>query len=203
MKEIPMTRTRTLSSLLGASAVALTLACGGGGGGSSSGPSGSVSATKLVYTNPTSGAYQWQQDMTLSTNTHLVLDLVGDGSTTGAGVAFSMNVDTTRTTGWTKVASGDAQLTQNGNVLNLGSGTPILKATTATAGSTQTLSAALAQKGTAGSLPLNGVLARVAVDLKSGAAPGSVPLSMVKAQALASTGTVSAATVSVGTLAAQ
>ena len=198
-----MTRTLTLSSLFGASALALLTACGGGGGGSSSGGGGTTTATKLVYTNPTSGAYQLQQNATLSTPTHLVLDVVGDGSASGAGLAFSFTVATTRVSGWTKAAAADAQLVENGTVLNLGSGTPILKATTASGSGTQTLSAAVAQKGTAGSLALNGPLARVALDLKTGATPGSVTLTLVKAQVLGSTGTVSNATIAVGTLAAQ
>ncbi len=191
------------TSFLGAAAPIPTLAGGGGGGGSSSGGSGTTTATKLSYTDPSSGAYQLKKNSTLSTNTHLVLDVVGDGSTTGAGLAFALNVDTTRTTGWTKVISADAQLVENGTVLNLGAGTAALKATTATTGSTQTLSAAVTQKGTAGSVALNGALARVAVDLKTGATPGSVTLSVVKAQVLDSTGTIGSATVATGTLSAQ
>ncbi|HJU83570.1 MAG TPA: hypothetical protein VJ600_05125 [Holophagaceae bacterium] len=199
-----MTRTLSLpSSLLGASALALLVACGGGGGSDSGGTTPPANATKLVYTNPTSGAYQLQQNTTLSTPTHLVLDVVGNGSANGAGLAFSFSLGTTRVTGWTKVASADTQLVENGNVLNLGAGTPILKATTVSASGTQTLSAAVAQKGTAGSVSLNGALALVALDLRSGTTPGSVPLSLVKAQVLDSTGTVSNATIAVGTLAAQ
>ena len=85
----------------------------------------------------------------------------------------------------------------------LGAGTPILKATTITAGTIQTLSATVAQKGTAGSLALNGPLARIALDLKSSVLPGAVTLTFIKAQVLGSTGTVSATSISTGALAAQ
>ncbi|HJW09029.1 MAG TPA: hypothetical protein VJ483_05295 [Holophagaceae bacterium] len=198
-----MSRSSIPSVFLGAAALALTLACGGGGGGGGTTSTPPPSATKLVYTDPSAGAYQLKKNATLSTNTHLVLDLVGDGSTTGAGLAFSLSVDTTRVTGWTKVAAADAFLVENGTVLNLGAGTPIMKSTTAAAGGTQTLSAAVAQKGFAGSVALNGPLARVAVDLKNGAMPGSITLTVVKASVLNSAGTIASAAVTAGSLSAQ
>lgn len=65
------------------------LACGGGGGSS---PAGPTTATKLTYTNPTSGDYQLKQNTTLSTGTHLVLELWGPAATSGCGINASFTL---------------------------------------------------------------------------------------------------------------
>jgi hypothetical protein len=194
-----MTLSRSTSTILGATALLLLTACGGGGGGSTT-PQGPTTASSLAYTDPTSGTYQLKKNTTLSTPTHLVLDLVATSAGSGTGVAFHLTADTTRVT-WAKVQSADAQLVQNGAVFTLGGGVAALKGKA----SGQVLQAAVSQKGLGSPVTLNGVLARVALDLNAGVTPGSVSLSPVsgKTQALLSGGTTPDITVTVGTLAAQ
>lgn len=194
-----MTFSRSTCTILGGAALLLLTACGGGGGGSTT-PQGPTTASSLTYTDPTSGTYQLKKNTTLSTPTHLVLDLVATSAGTGTGVAFHLTTDTTKVT-WAKVQAGDAEWVQNGAVFTLGGGVAALKGKA----SGQVLQAAVSQKGLGSPVALNGVLARVALDLKSGIAPGAVTLAPVsgKTQALLSGGTTPDITVTVGTLAAQ
>lgn len=190
----------TIASILGGSVLLGLVACGGGGGGSDT----PKTASSLTYTDPTSGEYQLKKNTNLSTANKLVLDLVannaGNGAGNGAGVAFHLTADTTKVA-WAKVADSDAEYVKNGAVFNLGNAPQALKGKVAG----NLLQVAVSQKGVADSKPLNGVLASVALSLKTGVTPGTVNLEVVsgKAQGLSSTGDIGAITITKGALAAE
>jgi len=154
-------------------------------------------AVALGYTNPTTGTYRLMKNDTLSTATHLVFDVEGFSAPSGAGIAFTFTVDTTRAT-WSKVTGGDVEFVANGAVLTLGADPKALKGKVATA----TLTGVVGQKGTGASLTLNGALARVAVDLVTGAPIGTAALTAPKAQILEANGTITDVTITMGTLTA-
>lgn len=154
-------------------------------------------ATSLTYTDPSTGTYQVKKNAGLSTSTHIVFDVVGSGAPTGAGLAFSLTADATRLT-WAKVAPADPEYIQNGAVLTLGSAPLPLKGKV----TGNVLVGGLGQKGLAGSVALNGVLTRFAVDLKAGAPTGAAALAQTKAQVLQSDGTLATVTLTFGTLTA-
>lgn len=161
-----------------------------------------ASAATLAYTDPTTGTYLLKKNTTLSSGTHLVLELVGPAGTTGTGVSVAFSTDTTKVT-WTNVAPGDAPSTfvANGTALTLGVAPQILKAKVAG----NSLQATVAQKGTGSPVSLNAPLLRVALDLKPSQTPGPITLSAdsAKCQVLDGAGTISGITVTVGTLTAQ
>jgi hypothetical protein len=147
-----------------------SLACGGGSSSSpaASAPTAAAPAPQLVYTDATSGTVRLVQDASLSTATHLVLDVMGtDATKLSAGLFMTLNVEPA-VAQWTKVQSADTALVQNGAVYNLGTGVPLIKAK-ATGG---TLTLVVGQKGYNSAVPTNGVLARVALDLQPGASSG-------------------------------
>ncbi len=154
-------------------------------------------ALALDYTNPTTGAYRLVKNDTLSTSTHLVFDVTGFSAPSGAGIAFTLTVDTTRAT-WSKVTGGDVEFVANGAVLTLGADPKALKGKVATA----TLTGVVGQKGTGSSLSLNGALARVALDLVTGAPIGTLTLTSPKAQILEADGTITPVSITIGTLTA-
>lgn len=177
------------------------VACGGGGGGSTPAPT----ATSLAYTDPTSGTYLLKKDTTLSSGNHLVLDLVGPSTGTASGATLTLNADTAKVT-WTNVASTDPAntLVQNGTQFTLGAVPQILKGKA----SGTALQATVAQKAPTAAASQNGILLRVALDLKSGLglAQGTaltLTADGTKSQVLDGSGAISAITVSVGTLTAQ
>jgi hypothetical protein len=200
------TMTSTTKRLLwipGSLLLAGLLACGGGGGGST--PAPTPTATGLAYTDPASGTYLLKKDTTLSSGSHLVLDLVGPATGTASGVTLTLNADTTRVT-WVDVPAGGSTTTlvQNGTQFTLGTGTPILKGKA----SGTALQATVAQKAPTAAASQNGVLLRVALDLKANLAlPQGTAITLTadgtKSQVLDGTGAISAITVSVGTLTAQ
>ena len=197
-----MTPLNKILSGFGALALAGLLACGGGGG---STPPVTPTATGLAYTDPTTGTYLLKRNSTLSTASHLVLDLVGPSSGTASGVSMTLSADAAKVT-WVDVPAGGttAALMQNGTQFSLGTGTPIQKAK-ATVG---VLQATVAQKAPAAAASLNGALLRVALDLKPGLGltqGTAIPLSAdaAKCQVLDGAGTISTFTVTVGTLTAQ
>lgn len=171
---------RTLKALLAASMLLTLIACGGGGGGG--GSSTPTPATRLVYTDPTDAtAYRWVRDAGLSTNTHLVLDLVAPVGVNLHGIGFHATVDATRA-GWSKVASGDATWIQNA-AFSLGSGTQALAAKV----SGNALQAGVYQKAVS-TTPVASSgqpLVRVALDLTTGATPGTISLQQTSGKALA------------------
>ncbi|NTW86480.1 MAG: hypothetical protein HGB30_09995 [Holophagaceae bacterium] len=159
-------------------------------------------ATALAYTDPTGSNYLLKKNTSLSTATHLVLDLVGPAATTGSGISASFTADTTKVA-WSNVASTDVSGTyvQNGTAFTLGTGPLILKGKV----TNSSLQVVAAQKGTATPVSLNAPLLRLALDLGSGVIPGTITLTSdnTKAQVLDSTGNPSSITVTVGALTAQ
>lgn len=159
-------------------------------------------ATSLSYTDPTTGTYQLKKNASLSTSTHLVLDLVGTASApSGAGVTATFTADTAKV-GWANVASSDASGTYVQNAaFNLGAAPQILKGSL----SGGTLQVTAAQKGYASPVSLNATLLRVALDLKGSQTPGAVTLSAdgTKCQILDASGNLVTIAISVGTLTAQ
>jgi len=158
-------------------------------------------ASTLAYTDPTSGTYLLKKNTTLSTATHLVLELVGPAST-GTGVSATFSADTTKVT-WANVAAGDPANTfvQNGTAFDLGTAPQILKGKV----TGNVLQVTAAQKGTASPVALNAPLLRVALDLKASQGTGAVTFSAdaAKCQVIDGSGAISTITVSVGTLNAQ
>ena len=162
-----------------------------------------TTATTLAYTDPVSTTtYLLKKNTTLSTPTHLVLDLVGPTGATGSGISASFTADTTKVA-WTNVASTDASGTyvQNGTAFTLGAAPLIFKGKL----TGSVLQVAAAQKGTASPVSLNAPLLRLALDLGSSVALGTITLSSdnTKALVLDSTGVLTPITISVGTLTAQ
>ncbi|HJW71433.1 MAG TPA: hypothetical protein VJ486_01140 [Geothrix sp.] len=160
-------------------------------------------ATSLAYTDPATGTYKLVKNVS-SSGSHLVLDLVGPASGTAMGVSITLTGDAHTT--WVDVPAGGttAVLMQNGSQFILGSGTPIQKAKA----SGNVLQVTVAQKAPTAAASLNGVLLRVALDLKTGQnlAQGTaltLTSDAVKCQVLDGTGTISSIPVSVGTLSAQ
>ncbi|MBP1773912.1 MAG: uncharacterized protein H6P99_3075 [Holophagaceae bacterium] len=159
-------------------------------------------ATGLAYTDPTTGTYQLKKNGTLSNSTHLVLDLVGPAAATGTGVTAAFSADTTKVT-WVNVAAADPANTfvQNGDAFTLGAAPQILKGKV----TGNILQVTAAQKGTAAPVALNVPLLRVALDLKAAQGTGAITFTAdsTKCQVVDGTGTISAITVTVGTLSAQ
>lgn len=193
--------TKRLLWIPGSLLLAGLLACGGGGGSTPPTPT----ATGLAYTDPASGTYLLKKDTALSSGSHLVLDLVGPATGTASGVTLTLNADTTKVA-WVDVPAGGTTTTlvQNGTQFTLGTGTPILKGKA----SGTTLQATVAQKAPTAPASQNGVLLRVAVDLKTTLALAqgtaiTLTADGTKSQVLDGAGTISAITVSVGTLTAQ
>lgn len=160
-----MKKLTTISALL---ALGTLLGCGGG---SSSKPSGPAAATKLSYTNPTTGEYQLRQNTALSTDTHLVLELWGPATASGTGVTVSFTLAGSAAA-WRNVKATDPANTfvANGTAFDLGTGTPILKAKV----SGSTLMATVAEKGIASPKALDKPLLQMALDLQSGAKADAV-----------------------------
>jgi hypothetical protein len=158
--------------------------------------------TSLAYTDPTTGTYQLKKNTTLTTATHLVLDLVGPAATTGCGLTATFSADTTKVT-WVNVAASDPANTfvANGTAFTLGTAPQILKGKL----TGSALQVAASQKGYASPVALNQPLLRLALDLKPGLAASAVTLTAdnTKCQVLDGTGAISPITVTVGTLVTQ
>jgi hypothetical protein len=194
-----MTPMKSLLSACALLALPAFLACGGGG---SSTPPPPPTATGLAYTDPTSGSYKLVKN-TASSGAHLVLDLVGPATGTAMGVSVTLTGDAKTT--WVDIPAGGttAVLLQNGSQFNLGTGTPIQKAKA----TGNVLQATVAQKAPTAEASLNGVLLRVALDLKAnqGLAQGTaltLTADNAKSQVLAG-GALTPITISLGTLKAQ
>ncbi len=192
--------TRTKWALSGLALVSL-VACSGGGT-TSPPPVVKTIADRLDYTNPTGGTYTLIKNSTLSTSTHLVLDLMGPVGTQGTGVGFYLSADTTKVT-WSKPAGSEPILARNG-VFDLGTSPQLAIAKT----SGDQLQVGFYQKGTT-KPPINfnatSILASVALDLKSSIPVGSaVALSAVSGKAVLSNGNAAPTpiTITPGTLTA-
>lgn len=171
------------------------LACGGGGGGST--PAPAPAQPKLVYTDPTSGSYRLVRNAALSTNQHLVLDLVGPSGSQGRGLAFALTAEAAKAT-WSKPEAGDPEVVAPAG-FDLGAAPRILKVRL-TGG---TLRAAYAQQGPGVPAKNLGVpLGRVALDLVPGAS-GTIALGAAECQVLPDTGAPQDVTLTLGTLTIQ
>ncbi len=154
-------------------------------GGTSNGLGFTVTAppvgTRLVYADPTTGTYRLLRNASLSSDRHLVLDLVGSAADSGTGIALALQAGSTHVV-WANVNAGDPAGTwlANGTTFNLGGAPQVLRATLAG----DTLRVVAAEKGLGGAKPLGTVLLRVALDLKPDATPA--PGSTIQPTALAS-----------------
>lgn len=143
------------------------VACGGG---ATPEPTPTPAATRLVYTDPASGTYQVRQNASLSTPTHLVLEVWGPATTSGCGATIAFSLSGSAAT-WSNVKTTDPAGTYvaNGTAFDLGAGQAIVKAKV----SGNTLVATVAEKGTASPKLLNKALLQVALDLKAGTPAGT------------------------------
>jgi hypothetical protein len=190
------------SRTLAASAILLALVACGGGSSSAPAPAPTpTQATTLAYADPAAGTWQLKRNAPLSTPAgHLVLELWGPATLSGSGVSASFTVDPAKAAWASQGAPGG--YVANGTVFGLGSGTPILKGVV----SGGTLTAAVAEKGTAAPKVLNGPLLRIALDLKGGLTAGSnvaLTVETGKCQVLQGDGSLPAITISAGTITAQ
>lgn len=192
-------------AILSALALGSFLGCGGGGSNAPKPAPTPTKATALAYTDP-AGSYALRRNAALSTATHLVLDLTGPAVATPArGIALVLSLGTATQATWAPVTAGGNNYVAEGAVFNLGTGAKAMLGRTVNGGAD--LQVALFQKGP--SVPAatlgTAVLASVALDLKAGAAPGTVSLSAVAGKAFLqdATGASVAITPSIGVLAAQ
>jgi hypothetical protein len=171
-----------------------TLACGGGGNPT---PQPAPAATpapttpKLTYVDPTSGDYRWIRNASLSTDSHLVLDLMGPATGQGRGIAFTLTADASKTS-WAKPTPSDADFVAP-STFDLGAAPLIFKVKR----NGGIIDVAFSQKGSSVTAKaLNGVLARVALDSLPGAS-GTVSLSASHAQLLPASGAPQSITLSI------
>ena len=137
----------------------LLVACGGG-----SPPAPPAKATRIVYTPPTTGAYLLLLNAGKSTNTHLVLDLLGPVGTAGRGVAFHLSADPGQLI-WSKVDTRDTEYAQSETFR------PVIK-TKARSGDLQVGAFLTGNQSSSVTFDRTLVLATVALDLAPGATPG-------------------------------
>jgi hypothetical protein len=160
-------------------------------------------ASSLNYVDPGSGAYQLKRNASLSSKTHLVLELWGPVTVQGSGVTLVLGVDSAKLS-WANVSNGDApgSYVSNGSVFDLGSGTPILKGLV----KGDALVATVSEKGFGSPKAFNGPLLRVAVDLTALNLPtGNVALSAdpAKSRVLLGDGSTAAIAIATGSLTLQ
>jgi hypothetical protein len=162
---------------------------------------GGSGTSRLAYTDPpaTPGTFRFVRNPDLSTDAHLVLDLVGPGALTGRGLDFTVTAGAGPAT-WAKVAPDDGRYMEN-LVFNLGTGVQLFE----TLVQGQSLLAGAFQKGQGNSVPLAGTLGRIALDLAPGSAgPAGIALQVDQFQVLPDTGSaLQTAPCLVGTLVAQ
>ncbi len=196
-----MNRTQRLAYGLVPSLLAGLLACGGGGGGGGStttNPPPKTVADRLDYTNPSGGSFLLVKDTTLSTSSHLVLNLLGPAGSSATGVGFILSADTTKVT-WTKPTGTDTVLARSG-LFDLGTTTPQLVVGKNTG---DQLQVAFYQKGTTKppvTFTSTSVLASVALDLKSSIPVGTVvSISAVSGKAVLSQGSAAPQAIAIAT----
>jgi hypothetical protein len=193
----------TMRVALACCALVFLEACGGGGGGATpqTPPAPPVTkATGLAYTDPTTGDFRLVKDAA-STNSKIILRLVGPAASTGRGVAFTLAVDPTLAV-LVKVVDSDAEYIQNGDAFVLGEAPRFLK------GIKQggMLRATAAQKGLGSVRALDATLVRLALQFNatSGVNAGmAIPITMTEAQYLPASGEPLPITITAGTLQAQ
>ena len=187
--------------ILMAGALLSLAACGGGGGGGTSPqPSQPAKAAGLVYTDPAGSGFRLIRDAG-STNTKLILRLVGPAASTGRGVAFTFMVDPALAD-LVKVADADPEFVQNGEAFVLGDAPRFLKGIKQNG----TLRVTVSQKGQGSARALDAALLKVAIQFKAAAglsAGTAIPISVTEGEYLPATGGPVAMTVSTGSLKAQ
>jgi len=182
----------TAKLLLASLVLGTILACGGSGGGGG----GTTGATKLGYTNPTTGDFRLEATGGAGTGT-ITLALKGPSTVRARGVDFGLTADSAKTR---FVNQGGSNYASNGAVFDLGNAPMIFKAVLD--GSSVRVS--MGQKGnTVGAKSLDGTIATVQLQIQSGAQAGAVSLSALPATVLLEDGNERPVTVSVGTLEAQ
>ncbi len=156
-----------------------------------------TATTGFTYVDPTSPGWRLVKNAALSTESRLVLDLVGPAEKSGRGVDLSLATDSRAP--WAMLASGDSAHVRN-NAFDLGSGPQLFKSSV----KGSTLSVGVFQKGdTAPVVALDKALLSVGMDLTSlGPTVGKGPVAfrVLKAHALSDTGTLGPIDVAVGTL---
>jgi len=192
-----MSNLRILPAIL----LAALVACGGGS--SSTPPPVTPPATQLAYADPATGTYQLRRNAGLSTPTHLVLDLWGPSGASGCGVTLALSLGGSAAA-WTNVRAADPAKTylSNGAAFELGAGAPILKALL----TGSTLTATVAEKGTAHPKALDKALLQVALDLQPGTLKGAtatLAADPAKCQVLNANGTLSTISVTASGITAQ
>lgn len=193
-----MTTTTRIKWTLSGIALATIGACSGGSSNPPNNPP--ATATRLDYTDPTSGTYRLVKGAT-STPAHLVLDLMGPAGTLATGVGFILSADSSKVA-WSNPASTDTILAHN-SLFDLGTAPQLAVAKS----SGNQLQVGFYQKGTTKpvvTLTAASILASVAVDLKPNVPLGAVTFSAISGKAVLINGTATPAAIviSSGTLTA-
>ncbi|MBL0314042.1 MAG: hypothetical protein IPP78_15380 [Holophagaceae bacterium] len=181
-------------------ALGLLCACGGGGGGGNNTPPPPQKATGLSYSDPSSGDFRLVKD-NLSTRNKIILNLVSPVNGNGRGVAFTFTVDSAKAI-LTKVAEADTEYVQNGVVLNLGGAPQLIKGIKQDG----TLRVTVTEKGSGNAKPLNGVVARIAIQFKPDANLNTgafISIGVTEGQYLPALGAPQVMNVNVGNLTTQ
>jgi hypothetical protein len=182
----------SLASFAFAATLGTILACGGS---DDKAPSG---ASKLVYTDPPPASAGYRLEVSGGSGTETItLALRGPSTVMARGANFGLTLDQSKAS---FVKSG-SDYASPGTVFDLGQTSPkIFKAVL----DGDNMRVSMAQKGySVPAKPLNGNIATVSIQLKSGAQAGAVALVPLDAKVLLDDGTVETVPLSVGTLEAQ
>jgi len=158
-----------------------------------------TATTGIVYTDPTEVAGGWRlvKNTTLSTDSRLVLDLVGPAEQAGRGVDLAISTDSRAP--WARLASGDSEFALN-HAFDLGSGPQLFKSGL----KNSVLSVGVFQKGaSAPAVAYDKPLLTVAMNLTTvgpTVGRGPVAFKVLKAHALSDSGTLAPINVAVGSL---
>jgi len=182
----------TAKLLLASTALVAVISCGGSGGGGG----GNSGASKLNYTNPTSGDFRLEATSGTGTGT-ITLALKGPSNVRARGANFGFTADSAKAK---FLNQGGNNYAANGSVFDLGNAPRIFKAVL----DGSSVKVSMGQKGNAvGAKSLDGTIATVQLQIQSGAQAGAVSLSALPATVLLENGTEQTVTVSVGALEAQ
>jgi len=182
----------TAKFLLASLTIGTILACGGGSGGGG----GTTGASKLNYTNPTSGDFRLEATGGTGTGT-ITLALKGPSNVRARGANFGFTADSAKAR---FVNQGGSNYASNGAVFDLGNAPRIFKAVL----DNGSVRVSMGQKGNnVGAKSLDGTIATVQLQIQSGAQSGAVSLSALPATVLLENGSEQTVTVSIGMLEAQ
>jgi len=151
-------------------------------------------AQGLTYADPSSTGWRLMKNAA-STDSHLVLDLVGPAATTGKGVALTLNTNP-GLANWAKVAPADTELISN-LAYSVSTAPSLLKGVAKNG----TLITGVFQK-TGAAVDESVPVVSIALDYAAAAQVSGavVPVSVVKAEALDATGALAPISVAVGTI---